>query len=72
MMATVLAWLTAVSIVPAELCEGVFHILLCTGNLLPKDLEESRENPIRRTLIYEFPDIGGQANGSKRRQAANT
>ena len=67
-----MASMKAISIVPAELCEDVFHILLRAGNLVPEDLEESRQEPVRRTQIYEFPDIGCQASGPKSGQAANT
>ena len=55
----------AISIVPPELCEDVFHIFLRAGNLVPEDLEESREEPVRRTLIYELPNILCQSNGPK-------
>ena len=48
-----MALLTPVSIVPAELCEDVFYLLLCAGNLVPEDLEESCEEPVRRTQIYQ-------------------
>ena len=71
MRKTALALLMTVSIVPAELCEDVFYLLLCIGNLVPEDLEESCVEPIRRTQIYEFPDIGRQADRSKSGQTAH-
>ena len=60
------------SIIPSELCEDVVYCLLGVGNLVLEDLEESREKPVRRTQIYEFPDLFCQANGPQRRQAANS
>ena len=69
---TAMALLMAVSIVPAELCEDVFYFLLCTGNIVPDDLEKSCVEPVRRTQIYQFPDIGSQANGPKSGQTAHT
>ena len=72
MRKTALALLMTISIVPAELCEDVFYLLLCTGNLVPEDLEESCLETVRRTQIYQFPDIGSQANGPKSGQTAHT
>ena len=60
-----MALLAPMSIVPAELCEDVFYLLLRTGSRPPGDLEESCEEPAWRTHIYQFPDIGCQANGPK-------
>ena len=51
---TAMALLMPVSIVPTELCDDVFYLLLCAGNLVPEDLEESCEEPARRTQIYQF------------------
>ena len=70
--AETMAVLIAVSVVPAELCEDLFYLLLCAGNLVPEDFEESGEEPVRRTQIYQFSDIGCQANGPKSGQAAHT
>ena len=67
---TAMALLMPTSIVPAELCEDVFYLRLCAGNLVPEDLEESYEEPVRRTQIYQPPDIGCQTNGPKSGQAA--
>ena len=48
---TAMVLLMAVSIVPAELCEDGFYLLLCVGNLVPEDLEKSCVEPVRRTQI---------------------
>ena len=60
------------SIVPAKLLQHIFDGFMCSGYLVSKNLQKSREETFGWPKVNEFSDAGGQSDRTKLRQTTHT